>query len=91
MGGEPHRVDNRMGSGEAPLIELAGRGPGRLRYIDPHLFEAIRIPKILILTAEYALYRVTRTMSTVDPYRLARRVAPTGWLDLVGVLYSPLV
>ena len=55
MGGEPHRVDNRMGSGEAPLIELAGRGPGHLSYIDPHLSEAIRVPKILTITAEYAL------------------------------------
>ena len=62
-----------MGRGEAPLIELAGRCPGRLRYIDSHLFEAIRIPKILIRAAEYALYRVARTMSKVDPYRLARR------------------
>ena len=55
MGGEPHRVDNRTGSGEAPLTELAGRGPDCLRYIDPYHFEAIRIPEILTLTAEYAL------------------------------------
>ena len=54
MGGEPHEIDNRLESEELPRRELAVRNTGRLKSIDFHPLEAIRIPTILIRPVEYA-------------------------------------